>query len=44
MFVCPNVVDQGVGVIAQLVCVNVKIMPCSYACDVIPSDLQGVQG
>lgn len=44
MFACPNVVDQGVGVIAQLVWVSVKIMPCSYACDVIPSDLQGVQG
>lgn len=44
MFACPNVVDQGVGVIAQLVWVSVKIMPCSYACDVIPSDLQWVQG
>ena len=44
LFACPNVVDQGAGVIAQLVWARVKIMPCSYSCDVLPSDLQGVQG
>lgn len=44
LFACPNVVSQGVGVIAQLVWVRMKIMPCSYACDVLSSDLQGVQG
>ena len=39
MSACPNVVNQGAGVIAQLVWASVKIVPCSYACDVLPSDL-----